>query len=148
MRYLRVKNFAKFQHYKTRHGQPFQAPPWIKLYSGVLQDDAITSLPERVQRTLMWLWLLAANKKNNLIRYNPIQIKMDISAKKSIKRDIDLLISAGFLEVVSLDKSLENNLENNLESSLEPSLDKVYTKSRAEVEVYKEEEKEKKLLLL
>ena len=37
---LRVKNWAEFQHYRSRR------PPWIKLHRGLLDDYAWHRLPE------------------------------------------------------------------------------------------------------
>ena len=42
MRRLRIKNWAEFQHYRTRR------PPWIKLHRGLLDDYAWHCLPEAV----------------------------------------------------------------------------------------------------
>jgi hypothetical protein len=39
---LRVKNWAEFQHYRSRR------PPWIKLHRGLLDDYAWHRLPEAV----------------------------------------------------------------------------------------------------
>ncbi len=54
MKFLAVKDFAKYQHYKDRN------PPWIKLYGGVLRDATFLQMPEAAQAQLIKLWLLAS----------------------------------------------------------------------------------------
>lgn len=54
MRFLSVKNFARFQHYRDRN------PPWIKLYTALLSDPEFLQLHEAAQAQVMKLWLLAA----------------------------------------------------------------------------------------
>lgn len=51
---LRVKNFAKFQHFKDR------SPPWIKLYRDILDDPDWHELDGETAKILMMLWLIAS----------------------------------------------------------------------------------------
>ena len=54
-RYLRVKNWGEFQHYKDRF------PPWIKLYNKIIgADDQFGFLPELEQWQLVRIWLIAS----------------------------------------------------------------------------------------
>lgn len=53
--YLRIKNWAKLQHYSDRR------PPWIKAYQGLLGDDQdFAYLAEFTQWQLMRIWILAS----------------------------------------------------------------------------------------
>lgn len=54
MRYLRVKNWEEFQHYKDRN------PPWIKLHRSLLDDYEFASLQDASKAHLMLLWLFAS----------------------------------------------------------------------------------------
>lgn len=57
---LAVRNWAKFQHYKDR------SPPWIKLYTELLDDAAFLGLPDAAKGQLCALFLLAAKRGNVL----------------------------------------------------------------------------------
>ena len=90
MKYLRVKNFEKYQHYKDRR------PPWIKLYSSLLDDYAFACLQDASKAHLMLLWLLAS-QSNNRIPYDEKWIARKINTTAPI--DLQTLIAQGFLEV-------------------------------------------------
>lgn len=51
---LRIKNWAKFQHFKDRR------PPWIKLYRDILDDPDWFALDGDSAKTLVMLWLIAS----------------------------------------------------------------------------------------
>lgn len=61
---LRVRNWAKFQHYKDR------GPLWIKLYVELLDNPAYLGLPDAAKGQLCALFLLAA-KRNNVLPDKP-----------------------------------------------------------------------------
>ena len=54
-KYLRVKNWSKFQHYKHR------SPPWIKLHRGILDDYEFSRLQDASKAHLVLIWMLASN---------------------------------------------------------------------------------------
>lgn len=54
MRYLLVKNWDEFQHYKDRN------PPWIKLHRSLLDDYEFSRLQDASKAHLMLLWLFAS----------------------------------------------------------------------------------------
>lgn len=89
MKYLAVKNFAQFQHYKDRR------PPWIKLYQEVLDDYAFTQLPDAARGQLMMIWLIAS-RTDNKIPNDPQWIARAIQASGPL--EMDALLEAGFLE--------------------------------------------------
>src|SRR5574340_1175559 len=57
---LRIKNFERFQHYRDRN------PPWIKLYTQLLDDRDFLALSDAARGQLVLLWLLAARMGNPL----------------------------------------------------------------------------------
>lgn len=54
MKFLEVKNWSEFQHYKDR------CPPWIKLHKGLLDDYSYAALSGNAGKSLVLLWLLAS----------------------------------------------------------------------------------------
>jgi len=91
VKYLAVKGFDSFQHYKNRN------PPWIKFYFGVLEDYSLLQLAEVTQRHLFTLWLVASRYDGFL----PDDRKYLATAIKARGRvDWDALIAAGFLEII------------------------------------------------
>jgi len=55
---MKIKNWEDFQHYKDRR------PPWIKLYRELLDDKNWFSLSGDDAKTLVMLWIIAAEDKN------------------------------------------------------------------------------------
>lgn len=90
MRYLRVKNWKKFQHYKDRN------PPWIRLYVDLISGDdlAYNRLPDALKIQLVHLWLLAARHDNSIPE--DVITKHRLNVKGAV--NLDALITAGFLE--------------------------------------------------
>jgi len=60
MRYFRVKNFEKFQHFKK------ERPPWIKLYTDLFQDREFMSLSETHRYQIIMIWGVASRCKNRI----------------------------------------------------------------------------------
>lgn len=60
MRYLRVRNWEEYQHYKDR------TPPWIKLYHRLLDDYEYACLPDAAKGHLLGLFMLASRLDNRL----------------------------------------------------------------------------------
>jgi hypothetical protein len=60
MKYLSIKNWEKFQHYKDR------SPPWIKLHRELLDDYEFSCLQDASKAHLMLLWLLASQLDNKI----------------------------------------------------------------------------------
>jgi hypothetical protein len=56
----RVKNWAKFQHFKDRR------PPWIKLYRDILDDMNWHKLEPAAAKALVSLWLIASENDGQL----------------------------------------------------------------------------------
>lgn len=91
-RYLRVKNWERFQHY---HNRP-HAPYWIKLYVELLDDYEFNKLTERDRGRLLRIWLLASRLRNK-IPDDDQYVKKAISATGAFA--LSLYVEAGWLEV-------------------------------------------------
>lgn len=87
-RFLSVKNYERFQHYKDRR------PPWIKLYNEILDDYEFTCLPDTTKAHLMLIWLLAS-RTDNKIPWDAAWISNSVRA--TVQVDIEALLEAGFL---------------------------------------------------
>ncbi|HTE46505.1 MAG TPA: hypothetical protein VK636_14735 [Gemmatimonadaceae bacterium] len=91
MKFLAVRNYDKFQHYRDRN------PPWIKLYTALLDDYAFLQLPDRLQIQLVLIWLLAS-RHDNRIPYDELYVRAAIKAKQRV--NIPALLDTGFIVVI------------------------------------------------
>lgn len=103
--YLAVRNFRKFQHYKDRK------PPWIKLYSSLLDDYAFSCLQDASKLHAILIWLLASQHENKLPN-DAKWIAGKISATDPV--DLDGLIAAGYLVPWSEDTACKQDASNTL----------------------------------
>lgn len=88
MKFLAVKGFDRFQHYRDRN------PPWIKLHATLLTDLAFLEMPEAAQAQLVKLWVLASQMGH------PLPNKPKLLAGKigtTGKFYLAAIIAAGFL---------------------------------------------------
>lgn len=92
MTQLRVRNWERFQHYKSKEAPP----PWIKLYTDTLTNYDFLKLAEADRYKLIGVWMLAA-KTGNIIPNDPVFVARCIGCKKV---NLDLFVAHGFLEVV------------------------------------------------
>jgi hypothetical protein len=90
VRYLSVKNWEKYQHYKDR------TPPWIKLHREVLDDYDMSCLQDASKLHLILIWVLAS-QLNNRIPDDPVWIGKKINATSKV--NLKELIDKGFLLV-------------------------------------------------
>lgn len=88
MKYLSVKNWDKFQHYKDRN------PPWIKLHRTLLNDYDFGCLQDASKLHLMLIWLLASQTEGR-IPDDPEFLKGKLGLKA--KPDLLYLVNHGFL---------------------------------------------------
>jgi hypothetical protein len=88
MKFLAVKGFEKFQHYRDRN------PPWIKLHGTLLTDLAFLELSEAAQAQLVKLWVLASQLGHPLPN-NPKLLAGKIGTTG--KFHLASIIAAGFL---------------------------------------------------
>jgi hypothetical protein len=88
MRYLRVKNWETYQHYKDR------SPPWIKLHRALLDDYEFSQLPDAAKAHLLLIGLLASHNDGR-VPADPQHIAGKIGARDL--PDLDLLERSGWL---------------------------------------------------
>lgn len=123
MDFLRVKNFSDFQHYKDRN------PPWIRLYNHLLDDYEFSCLQDASKLHLILIWLVAS-RTSNKIPHDTAWISRKINASQIV--DLEVLISAGFLEKIEGKQELPD-MEHNASTPLAPRLqDACLEQSRAE----------------
>jgi hypothetical protein len=77
MRYLRVRNFEKYQHYKDRQ------PPWIKLYRDLWKDDMFEALTETERYFLISLFIVAS-QHDNRIPDNQVWLKEELKTTRRV----------------------------------------------------------------
>ena len=94
-RIFSVKNWEAFQHYKDRN------PPWIKLHNCLLDDYDFECLPDATKSHLLCIWMLASRTNNEMV-YDNSWVKRKIGANSSV--DLDLLVSAGFIELQGMEQ--------------------------------------------
>lgn len=87
-RYLSVKNWEEFQHYKDR------SPPWIKLHRELLRDYEFSCLQDASKLHLMLIWLLSS-QLDNRIPNDAAWIQRQIGVSDPV--DLTALIDNGFL---------------------------------------------------
>lgn len=87
-RYLTVKNWEEFQHYKDR------CPPWIKLHRSLLDDYDFSRLHDASKAHLLMIWLLAS-QQNGRVPNDPIFLRNKLGLEKA--PDLEMLINQGFL---------------------------------------------------
>lgn len=88
VQYFGVKNLETFQHYKDRN------PPWIKLYSYLLEKYEFARLQDASKLHLIMIWLLASRTGNKL-PHDPEWISKRINATSKV--DLKPLFDADFL---------------------------------------------------
>jgi hypothetical protein len=94
--FLGVRNWKKFQHYKDRQ------PPWIKLYTALLDDPKFLALPDAAKGQLCALFLLAA-KRGNLLPDKPSTLRVLIGCTGRLY--LPELLAGGWIEHASSDAS-------------------------------------------
>jgi len=127
---MKVKNFAKLQHFKDR------CPPWIKLYRDILDHRDISLISDCSFRVLVGVWLLASEDKQmqgNLPSVDDIAFRLRMDKVKVINalKELKPFLYMDDIEVIS-----ERYQDDAPETETE-------TKTKGEVE-RKKEEKEKK----
>lgn len=124
MRYLVVKNFERFQHYKNRN------PPWIKLHAALLTDYEFSQLPDRSKGHLMLIWLLVSQRDDRRIPDDPKWVAAHLGSSEKI--DLDILVTNGWLIPLA-------PLEKAASDVISPTLALVENSARAETETETEQ---------
>lgn len=74
----RIKDWNKFQHYKTGRG----APPWIKLYRDLLNDRDWFLLEPDAAKFLVSCWIIAAENDGNLPNIETLAFRYRVASKE------------------------------------------------------------------
>ena len=93
MRYFRFKNWGKYQHYHDRN------PPWVKLYTSVLDADSDWLKMTDAECGVLAKMLTLAARMNNAMPYNSEVISEEINASSPV--DLDSFVARGMFEVFS-----------------------------------------------
>jgi hypothetical protein len=111
-RYLAVRNFRRFQHYRDRN------PVWIKLYTGLLLDPDFLQLHEVAQAQLVKLWVVRAQFGKPL----PYDVKL-LSGKIAARGKFHLqaLIDSGFIVPTDHPDAVEDAAEDTPDSASNPA---------------------------
>jgi hypothetical protein len=88
VRYLRIKNWDEFQHYKDRN------PPWIKLHRSLLDDYEFSRLQDASKAHLMLIWVFAS-QNNGRVPDDPKFLQTRLGLDK--QPDLQSLVDQGFL---------------------------------------------------
>jgi hypothetical protein len=81
---LKIKDWAKFQHFKDRK------PPWIKLYRDILDDIQWHELCGEDAKLLVMLWLIASENEGELPPLKEVAFRLRIT-EKSLKTTVSKL---------------------------------------------------------
>lgn len=92
-KYLQVKDWGNFQHYKDR------SPAWIKLHKNLLDDFEFQCLPLASRALAPMLWLIASESQEGIIEYNikKLSFRLRVS-EQEMESALEPLLSGGFLE--------------------------------------------------
>lgn len=118
VRYLRIRNWERFQHYKDRR------PPWVKFYVELLDDPEVTSLPIPTQLLMDRLLLVAAKCDNRIVsdaKWIANAVHMD---EKHIRNGLKQLRKIGFLEPFRGDASIRLLAERSISAMPETETEK------------------------
>ena len=91
MNYLKIKNWDKWQSYRSDRSQP----PWIKIHRQLMRNLEWVALNDAQRGQLISIWLLAADK-NGEVPNDPKIIKKLCHMDK--EPDLNFFIDQGFIE--------------------------------------------------
>jgi hypothetical protein len=96
---LRVKDWARFQHYRRR------SPPWIKLHRSLLDNREYQQLKDGAARLLFDIWLIAS-ESDGCVPFDSAALAWRLRKPIQVVRDsIQALIRAGFISSEGHDAS-------------------------------------------
>jgi len=91
MEYLKIRNWTKWQTYRSDRGQP----PWIKIHRCIMRDPDWVSLSDAERGQLVALWLLAADHDGAIPTSKELIAKLCfMSGEPNLSKFADL----GFIE--------------------------------------------------
>lgn len=120
-RYLRVKNWATFQHYKDKE------PGWIKLYATTVRDSTFLELSEPEQWQLVRVWVAASQSSRFTLDEKERRVPVVPDDEQYLRRataSLKKIPLARFIREGWLIPIAEDELETP-----SPALDTVYTEA-------------------
>lgn len=112
--YIFIPNWKRHQHYKNRR------PTWIKLYIDLVDDidtDGYLSLTAVQRAALHGIWMLVAGVGNARLLYDCCELRARLRLPRLQQSDLDLLVEAGWIDVVASKKPRFASAEGEGESS-------------------------------
>lgn len=104
---FRVKNWAKFQHYKHR------CPPWIKLHVDIFSSEDWVMLDD-ASKLLAVACMVIASKHNGIVPDSPDYIQRVAYLNK--RPNLKPLIDCGFIENTLADASKSKRMRTNADT--------------------------------
>lgn len=96
--YIWVGRWEDFQSYTRKRGKPW-APPWIKLYPQLLDDDAFMGLTEQARLLLVGLFMLFSKSRGSITKdTRSLSRKLN---QRVTNAQLDSLNHAGFIDFCS-----------------------------------------------
>lgn len=94
-RFLRVRNFEKFQSFNSKNLKQAPHPTWIKLWFALLQDRTFYRLPDSLKFHVVGMFLIAS-QNNNRIPNDPEWLRHQMGASEKI--NVPALLESKFIE--------------------------------------------------
>lgn len=131
---MRIKNWAKFQHFKDRK------PPWVKLYRDLLDDMEWHALDAEASKLLVMLWLIASEDAGELPDIKTLAFRLRTTEKHVIDciSRLGHWVEHGDISVISG----RNQAVSATEFSDSATVDLTPGETETETEREREEEKE------
>jgi hypothetical protein len=95
MSWISVTHWRRFQHYDPAK----RTPPWIKVYTELMSDDAFVGLSAHLRGILVSVWMEYAAARCQL-RADTATLSRRLGVRVTV-RDLDSLNHAGFLTIVA-----------------------------------------------
>lgn len=96
--FIWVNRWDEFQTFQKKRGKPW-APPWVKLYVGLLDQPAWIALPPETRSLLVGIWALFARSSGTLTK-DTRNLSRQLSQRVT-ERQLERLNDAGFLDFCS-----------------------------------------------
>jgi len=109
--YLKIRNWEKWQTYRSDRGQP----PWIKIHRRLMRDTEWVSLSDDQKGHLICLWMLAADKEG-LIPNSPDLIQK--LCYLDSPPDLDMFISLDFICENNHDSYQEDDVYDDINGKI------------------------------
>jgi len=128
----RIKNWDKYQHYKTRN------PPWIKLHCEILTSEDWVMLDDASRVLAIACMLMASKDDDGYIPDKPAYVQRVCYLNS--KPDFLPLVECGFLQVVDIIERRASAKTNPLaDASAKPECARPETETETETEKRREE---------